>query len=86
MALLRSWKSNSFVTSLSTPITAAVAGELVQHPLKEKPVATDSDGHGVAGVMLEVLEIEEVLAQFFSSGAASQVGCTALLFGLVAGG
>ena len=59
---------------------------LVQHALEEEPDAADGDGGSGPRVMLDVLEIEEVLAQFFSTGAASQVGCTALLFGLLAGG
>ena len=33
--------------------------------LVEKADAADGDGHGVAGVVLEVLEVEEVLTKFF---------------------
>ena len=37
----------------------------VERLLVEEPDAADGDGHGVAGVMFDVLEKEEVLAQFF---------------------
>ena len=43
----------------------------VERVLVEKADAADGDGHGVAGVMLDVLEIEKILAQFF---LAEQVG------------
>jgi hypothetical protein len=36
----------------------------LQRVLKEKLEATDGDGHGVAGVMFDILDEEKVLAQF----------------------
>src|SRR5258708_1529835 len=37
----------------------------VERVLVEKAEAADGDGHGVAGVVLDTLEVEEVLTKFF---------------------
>src|SRR5229473_7580102 len=48
-----------------------------QGALKKELDAADGDGHGVAGVMLDVLEVKEVLPQFF---LADQVGRLVIVF------
>jgi len=50
----------------------------LQCVLKEKLESTDGDGHGVAGVMFDILDEEKVLAQFF---LADQVRRLVIMFG-----